>query len=421
MPHAPASKLATLPFAVLVVAAPFLLDCGQLKGLPGPAGDIADAAGGCDEFAAGNFGSLKADAKAMGFLEASYNFKKLTIDLEADLIASCAELGKAIGVAGDNLKGEPQDGEGAKKVCGAVSAKIDAVIKGAGSGGLTLDIQKPECFASIEALNECYSTCGAAVSPGEMSASCKGGEISGSCEGTCEGSCAVEAGAECKGACSGSCSGSCEAGFSGKCGGNCDGTCDGQNTKGKCEGTCDGKCDAKAEGSCSGTCSGTCSASCEVKGKAECKGRCEGGCKGTVKEPKCSGDFEPPKVDLSCQANCSLKTMGDVKCDPPRVTVKAKGKANADLQKLVAALQVSLPKIAAIQLGAAEKLGKAGAGVAAQGEGMVSAASSGGAKILVCLKAAIEANVSAAASVDVNVKASASVSGSAKGEAKAGG
>ena len=113
--------------------------------------------------------------------------------------------------------------------------------------------------------------------------------------------------------------------------------------------------------------------------------------------------------------------MGQVKCEPPSVTVRAKGKANAELDKLIAALRVSLPKIAAIQLGAAEKLGKAGAGVAAQGQGLVSAASTGSAKLLVCLKAAIEANVSAAASVDVNVKASASVSGSAKGGAKAGG
>lgn len=414
-------RTAALPFAVLAISAPLLVNCGSLKNLPGPAGDLADAAGGCDEFAAGNFGSLKADAKAMGFLEASFNFKKLTVDLEADLIASCAELGKAIGADEASLKAEPNDGEGAKKVCGAVSAKIDGILKASAGAKLDISVEKPECFADIEALNKCYSTCGAAVSPGELSASCKGGEISGSCEGTCEGSCSVEAGAECKGSCSGSCSGSCDAGFSGTCGGNCDGKCDGKNTKGKCAGTCEGKCDAKAEGSCSGSCSGTCSASCEVKGQAECKGRCEGGCKGTVKEPKCSGEFEPPKVDLSCQANCSVKTMGEVKCDPPRVVIKTQGQANAELTKLIGALQVSLPKIAAIQLGAAEKLGKAGAGVAAQGEGMVSAASTGSAKLLVCLKAAVEANLSAAASVDVNVKASASVSASAKGEAKAGG
>jgi hypothetical protein len=414
-------KVLSTPAVLVTLAAPLLLDCGNLKNLPGPAGDLADAAGGCDEFAAGNFGSLKADAKAKGFMEASYNFKKLTIDLEADLIASCAELGKGIGVADGELKAEPNNGEGAKKVCGAVAAKIDGILKASGGGGLDVQIQEPKCYADIDALNECYGECGAAVSPGELQASCKGGEISGSCEGQCEGGCRVEAGAECKGTCSGSCSGSCEAGFSGKCGGTCDGKCEGKNTKGKCEGTCEGKCDAKAEGSCSGTCSGTCSASCEVKGQAECKGQCSGGCKGTVKEPKCSGDFEPPKVDLSCQANCSLKTMGEVKCDPPGVTIKAKGKASAELDKLIAALRVSLPKIAAIQLGAAEKLGKAGAGVAAQGEGLVSAATTGGAKLLVCLKAAVEANVSAAASVDVNVKASASVSGSAKGEAKAGG
>src|SRR5690606_39268518 len=135
----------------------------------------------------------------------------------------------------------------------------------------------------------------------------------------------------------------------------------------------EGKCDAKAEGSCSGTCSGSCSASCEIKGQAECKGRCEGGCKGTIEEPKCSGQLEPPHVDLSCQANCAVKTMGEVTCDPPRVVIKTQGKANTELSKLVGALEVSLPKIAAIQLGAAEKLGKAGASVAAQGEGLISA------------------------------------------------
>lgn len=420
MARAPAPKLA-VPLAVFVVAAPLLLDCGQLKALPGPAGEIMEAAGGCDELSAGNFGSLRADARAIGFLEASYNFKKLTIDLEADLIASCAELGKAIGADDARLRAEPADGEGAKRVCGAVAAKIDGILKASGGGALDVTVERPDCFVDIEALDACYATCGAAVRPGELSASCKGGEISGTCEGTCEGSCAVEAGAGCRGTCSGSCSGSCEAGFTGKCGGTCDGKCDGKDTRGKCDGTCEGKCDARAEGSCYGTCEGTCSASCEVKGKADCKGRCEGGCKGTVKEPKCSGDFEPPRVDLSCQANCSLKTMGEVRCDPPRVVVKARGKASAELTRLIGALQVSLPKIAAIQLGAAEKLAKAGAGVAAQGEGLVSAASSGGARVLVCLKAAIEANLSAAASVNVNVEASASVSASARGEARAGG
>jgi len=409
------------PFALIALGSPMLGSCAQLKGLPGPAGDLADAAGGCDEFASGNFGDLKIDTNAKGFLKASHDFKKLTVDLEADLIASCKELGNAIGADEKALDTNPDNGEGARRACGAVSAKIDAILTASGGGGLDVQISNPKCYADIEALNKCFAKCGAVISPGEFKASCKGGEISAKCDGSCSGTCRVEAGADCKGSCSGSCSGSCEAGFSGKCGGNCDGTCDGKNTKGKCAGTCDGKCDAKAEGSCKGTCSGSCSASCEMKAQAECKGQCEGECTGKAEAPKCSGEFEPPKVDLACRSNCSLETMGDVKCDPPGVTLRAKGKASADLDKLIAALRVSLPKIAAIQLGAAEKLGKAGAGVAAQGQGMVSAASSGGAKALVCLKAAIQANLEATASVNVNVKASASVSGSAKGQAKAGG
>ncbi len=411
-------KFAATPFVIFGLASPMLVNCDAIKG-------AASAMGaGCDEFNTGNFAELKfqgmapqVEGKIKGFLSASYDLKKILVDMETGLMASCGKLGKDIGVTDEEMKAEAGGGKGAEKICGAVAAKISGMLKGNASGKLSLEIGAPKCSVDVQAMTKCFGECGGVVKGGELKASCSGGEISGKCDAECKGECSVEAGASCTGTCSAECSGSCDAGFSGTCGGKCDGKCDGKDSKNKaCKGKCDGKCDASAKGSCTGTCGGKCSGGCKAKAGAKCEGSCSGGCSVEMKAPKCSGDFKPPSVSVDCQLSCAAKGLAYTTCEAPSLKVKIDGKANADLEKLVAALQADLPEILKIQLGVAKKIGVAGAAVAKAGVDVKAALNpSMGLKAAGCIAAGLEASVSASMSIDVNIKASASVGGSAKG------
>lgn len=412
-------KLMSMPVLMVGLASPLLVNCGALPGgLPGPLGDIADAAGGCPEMESGSFADLKfkGDAavtgKITGFLEAAFTLDKVVAEMEAGLIASCGELGKGLGMPEAELKVEAGGGKGAEKVCGAVAAKVSGMLKANADAQITVEIKPPKCYVPIDFMTDCLGKCGSPVTGGKLEASCKGGEISGKCDAECKGSCEIEAGAQCEGSCGATCSGSCEAGFTGQCGGTCDGKCDGKNAKGKCEGKCEGKCDASAQGSCTGTCKGSCSATCKAKAAAKCEGSCSGGCSAEIKAPKCSGDFEPPNVDVSCQLQCTAKGAAQFTCDAPEVKVVAKGKANADVNKLIGSLQIALPKIVKIQLGVGKKLAATVAGVVKAGAEVKDVALKAGGKAVACIAVAVEASASASASIDVNVKASASVGGS---------
>lgn len=414
-------KLVAMPVLLLGLSSPLLVNCGAVPGgLPGPAGDLADAASGCDELKSGaiadlNFkGDAKGSAKIKSFLDATANLHKATIEMDASLAASCTELGKGLGMGEGELKSDDAEGKRAEKVCTAVAAKLEASMKANAEAKISVEFQEPKCYVDVAAMQDCFAKCDAAIEPGKLEASCQGGEIRGTCDAECKGSCTVEAGAQCTGTCGGSCSGKCEANFSGRCGGNCDGKCDGKNTKGKCAGTCEGTCDAQAEGSCGGKCEGKCSANCEVKGGAKCEGKCSGGCSAEMKAPQCSGEFRPPKVDATCQTNCGAKASASAKCDPPSLRIVAKGKASADAMKVIAALQTSLPGIVQVQLGMGKRLLKALDNVKVAGGAMGDAALSAGGKAAACVKSAVEMSAGAAASISVDVKVSASVSGSAK-------
>jgi hypothetical protein len=334
--------------------------------------------------------------------------------MEAELIAGCREIAKPLGATDEELKGEPGEGKGAEKVCGVAKAKLDVAIKASAEAKLAVEFTEPKCYVDVEAVQKCFAECDVAVQPGELKASCQGGEISGKCEAECKGACTLDAGAQCTGTCSAQCSGKCDAKFSGRCGGNCDGMCDGKQTKGKCAGSCEGKCDAQAEGSCGGTCDGKCSGGCQVKATGKCEGSCSGDCSVQMKAPKCSGEFRPPKVDATCQTNCGAKAAASAKCDPPGLKIVARGKASAETPKLIAALQAGLPAIVKVQLGLSKKVLTAADNVKGAGAAMGDAALKAGGKAAACVKAAVDATVSASASVNVSVKASASVSGSAK-------
>ncbi|MBI4954730.1 MAG: hypothetical protein HY908_22100 [Myxococcales bacterium] len=369
-------NLLAAPALTLGLAMPFLANCKALGNIvPGMS---------CDELDNGNFAALKFEGdasvqgKLKGFLEAVYNLDKLAADAEVGLIASCAELGKAAGLPEAELKADPSGGEGAKKVCFAVAAKIENILK----GGVTLsvEVKEPKCYADVDAMMKCFGECGATIKPGELDVACEGGKISGECKGECKGSCTLEAGAKCEGSCGGS-----------------------------CEGKCDGK---ESHGSCAGKCDGTCSGSCTVTGKAECSGSCEGGCSVDVKAPKCSGTFKPPSVSVECQTSCGAKAAASFKCDPPGLSVTLEGKAADEVKALAKGLEVALPKIIDINVRLGKKLAGTIEGVVKMGAELPSVAANAGTKAIGCIGAAVDMAASASGSIGVSVSASVKVSGS---------
>lgn len=386
-------KTVAAPALVLGLASPFVMNCGALAGL----------AGGCEELKTGDFASFKLEGSAevsgkfKGVLEGVFSLGKVAAEAEATMLASCKELGTALGMSDAELT--PPEEDGVKKVCMDVAAKIEGIYKANAEAKLSFEIGEPSCYVPMEAMMNCVADCGVKIDPGQLEASCSGGELSASCEGKCEGGCTLEAGAEC----------------SGKCDGTCDGKCDGKVVDTKAGGKCDGKCEGK------------CSGGCKVEGQADCKGRCSGKCEGTAKAPSCTGEFKPPSVEISpeCHLNCMAKTAADFTCDPPSIIIKVDGKANADMEKLVGALRVSLPKIIELNIRLGTKIGTTVAGIVKASAELAPMASqlAGAAtlKAAACGGMAVELIAGASGSISGNVELSGSFSTSAKGEAKAGG
>ena len=361
----------------LFVAMP-VFGCGLLGKLPG---------GECKALETGNYASVtvaggaKVKGKVIAFLKAAKQLQDLSVDVETGLVQSCTELGAAIGLSASDLKAEVGRGEGAEKVCGKVSERIEAIVKAGGE--LEIGIAPPHCYANVEAMTQCFANCGVVVEPGKLEASCKGGELAGRCQGECRGSCSAQGGVQCEG----------------ECQGQCNGTCDGKNVSGSCDGRCEGRCQGE----------------CKLSGSAKCSGTCTGSCSVEFKAPQCTGEFKPPKVDASCQAECSAKMAQLAHCEPPQVFVEAKGEASADLKKLALALRAKLPGIVKVQLGMGKRAVLAAEAVVDAGADMAGVIGDAGMEALGCIGAATSMAGSASASVSVSVEASASVSGSASG------
>lgn len=361
---------------------PGLASCDAIGGLGIPGAD-------CPALKDGNVaalslqGSAEIQGQLKGFISAVYSFDQTAATLEADLLASCKELGTALGMEEAELDAEKGEGdeEGAKKVCGAVTAKLEGIISASADFQLEITAGEPVCELPIDAVTECLGNCGAVIEPGNLEASCEGGSIRGECSAECTGTCIVEGSASCGGTCNGT----------------CEGTCNGEDVSGTCDGTC--------EGSCSGSCSAEASGTCE--------GTCEGGCSAEFESPSCTGTFKPPSVSVECQTQCAAQASASLKCSPPTIGIelKGEGEASADLKGLVDGLRVALPKIINIQKGLATRLVAQGKGLVEQGQALPSAAKETGLQGIACIAMAAETAVSASASVSVNVEASASLSG----------
>jgi hypothetical protein len=344
------------PVVMVGLSVPWTVDCGVFNGIK----DAASASDPrCGEMETGDFSHfsikgqpvVEADVKA--FMDASYTFNKIVVDTEASLIASCASIGKDIGVDPVALDLKPDGGNSGAKVCGAVAAKVGDILKASPGTTLALNVGTPTCRLDIGAVTDCL---GVPLDPAALALSCQGGDVGGQCDGDCQGTCSGAAGA--------------------------------------------GATQSSAGGSAGG----------------HCAGACTGGCSVAYKAPTCSGDFKLPPGAFGEKKliACGLKGIAATKCDVP-VDVTVNGSGSADVQKLVASLQANLPAIAAIQAGTAPKMVAAVAGVTKAGIDLKSTITQVGIHGGGCVAAGIAKVATASTAIKSNIDASASVSVSLSG------
>jgi hypothetical protein len=419
---APRWKLFAAPVMTLAIAAPLVASCG---GPPaGPRGTARTEPGKtgpapvpyCEEMRYGDFSQIQFEAppeeviKIKNLLVAAHLLGRGSIAMEEELIDACRELAKAAGAFDEELKVTANGGHGAEKVCAIAAAKTTKVLTDAKNAKIevTAEPDPLHCFSDVETTRKCLVECGAPTPRDDVRASCTGGEIDGLCKGHCGGTCAVEAG-ECAGAaCNGVCRGRCDKDFRGACLGKCNGTCNGAQTHGphRCAGVCDGSCSDKAEGACAGRCDGTCSAEWEPRDPGRCPGLCVGACSGgEIAQPMCSGEFTPPGVESICLAACAARGSLASRCTTPWVKLTQKGKAHpVDLEKLLAGIQIALPRILRVQQGTGKRLPRAMEKVSAAAIEWSNAYATAGAKPLFCVRTAIDVMKAAAEGIDTALK-----------------
>jgi len=338
--------------------------------LAGIAGAVAcpELSGGGSALGVRYTAKAELNAKIGAFVQAAKDLGRLSTRMDAEVTTACRKIGADIGV--DAAAMQPRENVGASTAaCGAVRAKIDALLK----GGVTLQASytPPKCEVDASARASCDAKCKVEVDPGEIVARCEPAKLSGRCQGTCKG--------QCEGTCKGKCNGECTA----------------KNAQGQCVGEC--------KGTCEGSCSATCHASCQ----------------GTWQAPKCEGHVTPPKVDADCKASCDASVSISAACTKPHLEVKASSNAEA-LAKLVASLTTHLPALVTAEF----KLGKEIAGevktLVRLGGELRGKLQGAGEKAFACVSAAATAVATASASINVSVKASVSVSASANAHASAG-
>lgn len=351
------------PFALAAALAlpVFTNGCGAVNSLGNPTSGLC-----CTDFKVGadlsgaDFGvdaSIKGQFKV--FAQAAGDLSAVATSSLDDVTNACHAIATA---GGKNADKEQQAASRTTKErvdfwCDLAEARIKAAFSAAGS--IKVHAQAPKCEASVKATANCQANCdvkgGCDVNANPPK--CEGGKLEVSCSGGCQAE-APGASIACEGGCTGKCEGSCsaEGGVAVDCEGKCEGTCEGAGgagtngiqadgtCKGKCKGTCTMKAGVKA--TCSGSCKGSCDAKCEAKvkgGSVKCDGKCDAkaepiSCKGGTLKASC-------EVDAKCDANCNASAQAKAECTPPTVNVAVAGNVNAEVNAVVEALKVNLPKI----------------------------------------------------------------------------
>lgn len=410
---APRWKLALAPLALMGVASPLLVHCGK----PPPAvyvppKEAPHVIETCDELAAGKLADVPisappdAQARIRSLLGESRRIIDNAVAVENELMEACRVLGRGAGAFDEELKGKPDKGHGAEKVCAVAVAKAQKILDDSKAAKVKIQIEfdQPLCFVDVGVIKQCLIDCGSKVT-GDDKASCNG-ELYGTCTGRCGGACANDPGVG-SGSCWGVCEGRCDKEFRGTCGGKCNGTCNGNPTRGphRCVGICDGACSAKSDGMCGGRCDGMCRGPWQPRDPAKCDGICTGRCMGQAGQPVCSGEYAPPGVSAACLATCTATSAVGVRCDAPMVHITVKGgKHLVELQKLLAGMQASLPRIVRVAQGTTRRLPKATENVSASVIEWSNAFATSGDKPLACVRLALDKMKEGSASIALAVQ-----------------
>lgn len=409
---------ALAPLAILVLGSPLAASCAKkpprAAAAPAPTA-MPDMLVSCDELAAGNLAAVpivapaEAQARIRSLLNEAEKLIRQSVAMENELMEACRVIGRGAGAFDEELKGAPNHGKGAEKVCAIAAAKAEKILETAKADKtqILIDFDKPLCFTDVGTIKQCLVDCGQTIK-GDDKAMCNG-DLYGTCKGRCGGACANDPGAG-VGSCWGACRGKCDKEFRGTCGGKCSGTCNGKKLPGphRCIGICDGACSDKADGSCGGICDGACSGPWEPRDPAKCDGICTAQCVGKIGQPVCSGDYAPPGMDPVCLATCTSTAAVGVRCDAPmvHVTVKGANKQTPELQKLLAGLQAGLPRIMRVAGGTSKKMPKAFEGISSAAIEWSNAYATSGAKALSCVRAGLDGMKDGANSIDIAVKGS---------------
>jgi hypothetical protein len=216
---------------------------------------------GVDPNTCGNYAAQDAGRKLKAFLEAT-----VKVDTEAQRLVnvvgeSCAIMGRELGMADGELKGQPKD------VCDKVFARLNDDLKVAIKADAKLKVEyKPAvCTLDLQAQASATAQCEAKAEA----------DIQMTCSGVCHGT--------------------------------CDGTCNASGTAGTGGSGGSGDCN----GECSGTCHGSCEGSADVEASAECKAQAEVNASVDMQctEPEFNVEVEASAIVDASKAEAAMNAM----------------------------------------------------------------------------------------------------------------
>lgn len=356
-------KPKTLVLAALVsVALSVLPNCGAYGGGFGALDSVAcpELGGNSDALRAQFAADARVNGKIRAFVQAAKDLGTVSLLIEAEAAEACQRMGTDLGLTAQEMAPKNEPGGRASGSCGALSAKIDAIL----SEGVSVraSATPPRCEVNAQASASCEGACDVALDPGEIVARCDPGKLSGYCQG--------------------------------QCAGHCDG---------RCTGACNGTCSAKdATGNCVGSCSGDCTGSCDAS--------CHSNCQGTWQAPRCEGYVRPPSVDAECNASCHAHASVNASCSPAVVTVQVSQNTQM-AARLAATLQANLPLLLHAEVALGRRLMEDVRVVAKVGVQLPKIIGNAGVRALACVAASADVTARASVSIRVSVQASASVSG----------
>lgn len=321
------------------------------------------------------------------FMQATSDFTGAATAMVGDVANACQAIAVDLGAEPRAVTATEPD-KRATEWCNLAVSKIKEV-----GAQLTISFQPPSCTINASVQASCEGKCSANVeceiTPAQIVARCDPGKLSGRCTAQCTGTC--EGSANLAVACEGKCGGTCE--------GQCMGNCAVKDAMGNCRGACDG------------TCQGECRGSCDVDANAmvQCNADCTGGCSVEYEAPKCKAELSPPsaecQADVDCNASCKASASAKAECREPSLVIE--GSTNAD--KLIATLQVNLPKLLTIAQARGQLLVD-NAQVVVQASGSIEIG--GSVKATACLIPAAAAIGQALKNAEASLTASVSVVGS---------